>query len=213
LAPPLLFQSFYSTATRAVIVASIDLSLPFSSCLVVVCYDRFLTSVVGCFGIIFEDRLPTKGILLICCWHKNQHLVWHHLFYSEASIQLPLKLSLLRQSTCHAHYLLVWLSLATTSSWGASLVVLELFLRTTYQQKESSGFAADIKTSTLFGTASFIPKLLFDCHSSRRCCVNQLVAPIFFLFGCCWLQPVLVKRRRSFWKWISFQLTRQCIPH
>jgi hypothetical protein len=75
------------------------------------------------------------------------------------------------------------------------LIVLELFLRTSYQQKESSGFAAGIKTSTLFGTASFISKLLFDCHLSHRGFVNRLAAPIFTLFGCRWLQPVLDKRR------------------
>jgi hypothetical protein len=96
------FQSFYSTATQAVIVASIDLLLPFSSCLVVVSYNWFLTSIIGCFGIIFDDRLPTERILWIYCWHKNQHLV------------------------C---------------------------------------------------TASFIPKLLFDCYSSCQYCFNQLVAP------------------------------------
>jgi hypothetical protein len=81
------------------------------------------------------------------------------------------------------------------------LAVLELFLRTAYQQKESSGFAAGIKTSTLFGTASFTPKLLFNCHSSHRCCVNQLVPPIFFLFGCHRLKPVLDKRRLLFWNY------------
>jgi hypothetical protein len=79
--------------------------------------------------------------------------------------------------------------------------MLELFLRTAYQQKESTGFAAGIKTSTLFGTASCIPKLLFGCHLSRRCCVNQLVAPIFFLFGCCWLQPDLEERRWLCWNY------------
>jgi hypothetical protein len=70
-------QSFYSAATQAVVFAAFDLPIPRFQ-LVVVVLGWFLLCVVGRFGILFEDRFPTKRrILWICCWHKNQHLIWH----------------------------------------------------------------------------------------------------------------------------------------